>query len=77
MAIVRSTTSEFFPAPPGKLIPRVGIYRGVGRVAATGSSSGVGVSRNMSTAPFGRTGTALTGISGTLRGLSMAARVVG
>jgi len=65
---VRSTTSQFYPAPPGKLLARQGNLRNVARYAAlqAAASEGRRKRRNMSTAPMGRTGTALTGYSGTL-----------
>jgi hypothetical protein len=64
----RSTTSQFYPAPPGKLLARQGNMRNAARYAALQKSASEGrrKRRNMSTVPQGRTGSALTGYSGTL-----------
>jgi len=77
--VTRSTTSEFYPAPYGKTAKQTGIFRNGGRCVAirASSSPGVRAGRNMSTAPLGRTGTALTGYTGVLTGLGLSANVTG
>lgn len=75
----RSTTSEYYPIPYGKLARPAGQFHNVGRYAAVRAASSAGLQkrRNMSTAPLGRTGNELTGYSGTLVVLGAAAVVVG
>jgi len=75
----RSTTSQFYPAPPGKLLARQGNARNVARYAIlqAASSEGNRKRRNMSTAPIGRTGNELTGYTGTLRGHGFVPTITG
>ena len=75
----RSTTSEFYPAPPGKLLARTGQFRNVARYAMinANSSNGNRKRRNMSTAPIGRTGNELDGYSGNLSGAGFVPTITG
>lgn len=75
----RATNSEYYPPPPGKVLARVGLYRNVAVYAVINAASSTGNAkrRNMSTAPFGRTGNELTGYSGTLSGPGFVPTVMG
>ncbi len=76
----RSTTSQYYPPPPGKvLIGKPAFRRGKAKVSTIQASSSIGVQRthNLSTAPLGRKGSALTGYSGNLVCFGNVAKIVG
>lgn len=75
----RSTTSEFYPSPPGKVLARQGVFRNVARYAVINANSSVANAkrRNLSTAPFGRTGNELDGYTGALSGPGTVPTVIG
>ena len=77
--VARNTTSEFYPAPPGKLLARQGSFRNVARYAIINAASSTANAkrRNMSTAPFGRTGNELDGYTGTLSGPGFVPTITG